>query len=111
MNSIYQRLLSATVDEKHQRWQNKKFDDGKQLFYNFASVNIYTMPTLNNAQLEIIKMFDENQSEKELRELKDILSAYLADKLSKSILKESREKYTSAQINNWKDEHFRTAYK
>jgi hypothetical protein len=68
------------------------------------------MPALNSAQLEIIKMFDENQPEEELRELKDVLSAYLADKLSKKILEESKEKYTSAQINSWKDEHFRAAY-
>jgi hypothetical protein len=54
------------------------------------------MPALNSAQLEIIKMFDENQPEEELRELKDVLAAYLADKLSKSILKESQEKYTKA---------------
>jgi hypothetical protein len=69
------------------------------------------MPVLNNAQLEIIKLFDENQTAEELCELKNILSTYIADKLSKNILEESKEKYTPAQINNWKNEHFRVSCK
>ncbi len=69
------------------------------------------MIQFNNAQKEILKMFDENQSEEELRELKQILSEYIAAKLMKEIEKESIEKgYTPQIIDTWKDEHFRTPY-
>lgn len=70
------------------------------------------MNTLSNAQLEIIKMFEPDQSEEELRELKEALSQFLAKKLAREVLKESQEKgYTPEQIDNWKNEHFRTPYK
>lgn len=67
------------------------------------------MTQLNNAQKEILKMFDENQSEEELLELKQILCEYIATKLMKEIEEESIEKgYTPDIIDSWKDEHFRT---
>ncbi len=70
------------------------------------------MPSLNNAQLEILKLFRENQSEEELYEIKQLLSEYLANKLMKEVEKESLEKgYTPEIVDGWKDEHFRTAYK
>jgi hypothetical protein len=70
------------------------------------------MASLSNAQLEIIKMFDDNQSEEELKELKQVLSEYLANKLVHDIEKESIEKgYTKELVNTWKDEHFRIPYK
>jgi hypothetical protein len=70
------------------------------------------MASLSNAQLEIIKMFDENQTENELTELKQVLSEYLANKLVRGIEKESAEQgFTKEIVNGWKDEHYRTAYK
>ncbi len=70
------------------------------------------MAGLNNAQLEIIKMFHENQTDEELYEIKQVLSEYLAKKLMKEIEAESIEKgYTPEIIDGWKDEHFRTPYK
>ncbi len=70
------------------------------------------MAALNNAQLEIIKMFRKDQTEEELLELKQVLSEYLANKLIKAIEEESVEKgYTREIVDSWKDEHFRTAYK
>ena len=69
------------------------------------------MPALNNAQLEILKLFCENQSDEELHEIKQVLSEYLANKLMKEIEKESIEKgYTPEIIDSWKDEHFRTPH-
>lgn len=69
------------------------------------------MPALNNAQLEILKLFHENQSEEELAEIKQLLSEYLANRLMKEIEKESvKMGYTSEIIDSWKDEHFRTPY-
>ncbi len=69
------------------------------------------MPALNNAQLEILKMFREDQSKEELYEIKQVLSEYLAKKLMKEIEAESIEKgYTPEVIDSWKDEHFRTPY-
>lgn len=70
------------------------------------------MPALNNAQLEIIKMFRKDQTEEELLELKQLLSEYLAYKLTKGIAEESVKRgYTNEVLNTWKDEHFRTPYK
>jgi hypothetical protein len=69
------------------------------------------MIQFNNAQKEILKMFDENQSEEELSELKQILSEYIAAKLMKEIERESIEKgYTPQIIDTWKDGQFRTPY-
>lgn len=70
------------------------------------------MPALNNAQLEILKLFKYEMSEDELLEIKQLLSEYLAQKLMKEIEKESVEKgYTPEIIESWKDEHFRTQYR
>lgn len=70
------------------------------------------MPALSNAQLEILKMFHKEQTEEELLELKQVLSEYLANKLTKTLERESVEKgYTSEIVDSWKNEHFRTPYK
>ncbi len=69
------------------------------------------MISLNKTQEEILKMFDENQTEEELFQIRQLLSEYLANKLIKEIEKESIEKgYTSEMIDSWKDEHLRTKY-
>lgn len=70
------------------------------------------MASLSNAQLEIIKMFSQEQTEQELLELKQVLSEYLANRLTRAIENESAEKgYTSETVNSWKNEHVRTEYK
>jgi len=70
------------------------------------------MPALSNAQLEIIKMFHKEQTEEELLELKQVLSEYLASKLTRALEQESVEKgYTRETVDGWKNEHFRTSYK
>ncbi len=69
------------------------------------------METLNNAQLELLKLFKCGLSEQEYRELKQILSEYLAKKLIAEVDKIAEEKgYTAEIIEGWKDEHFRTPY-
>ena len=41
------------------------------------------MAALNNAQLEILKLFYENQPDEELHEIKQVLTDYIANKLMK----------------------------
>lgn len=68
--------------------------------------------SLTNAQMQILRMFDKNLSEQELLELRQVLSEFLANKLTKSLEQECIEKgYTREIIDSWKDEHFRTPYK
>ena len=37
--------------------------------------------SLNDAQLEILKLFSHDQSEEDLQEIKSLLTAYLSDKV------------------------------
>ena len=63
---------------------------------------------LNNVQLEILKLFSEDQSEQELREIKSLLIAYLADKVTREADTVFDEKgYTNEIFSSWKTEHFR----
>ncbi|MCW3110750.1 MAG: hypothetical protein JWQ09_5256 [Segetibacter sp.] len=56
-------------------------------------------------------MFELDLNEEELKELKQILSEYLAKKLVMEVDKIAKEKgYTPEIIESWKDEHFRTPY-
>jgi len=64
---------------------------------------------LNNTQLEILKLFSEEQSEEELREIKSLLVAYLADRVTREADQAFAEKgYTKEVFSNWKAEHFRS---
>jgi len=67
------------------------------------------MPTaLNATQLEILKLFSDDQSEEELQEIKSLLIAYLAGKVTFEADKAFKEKgYTQTVFENWKQEHFR----
>ncbi len=56
------------------------------------------MTQLNNAQKEILKMFDENQSEEELLELKQILCEYIATKLMKEIEEYNAPHFSDRQL-------------
>jgi ribosome biogenesis protein Tsr3 len=63
---------------------------------------------LNNTQLEILKLFRNDQTEEELQEIKSLLIAYLADKVVIEADKSFGEKgYTTAIFEKWKQEHFR----
>ncbi|MDX1939474.1 MAG: hypothetical protein SFU99_02925 [Saprospiraceae bacterium] len=66
------------------------------------------MPALNAAQLEIIKLFDRDLSEKDLRELKQVLIEFLAKKVVEEADKAFDEKgYSLADIEHWKIEHYK----
>jgi hypothetical protein len=63
---------------------------------------------LNDVQLAILKLFQHDQSEEDLKEIKSLLVAYLSDKVTREADKGFEEKgYTSAVFEKWKNEHFR----
>jgi hypothetical protein len=63
---------------------------------------------LNKTQLEILKLFQQEQSEEDLKEVKSLLVTYLADKVTRTADKAFDEKaYTAAIFEQWKKEHFR----
>lgn len=63
---------------------------------------------LNNAQLEILKLFGEEQSEEDLKEIKSLLVAYLADKVTREADKAfERKGYAISVFEKWRKEHFR----
>lgn len=73
---------------------------------------MYVMSALNNAQLEILKLFKYEKTEEELLEIKKLLSDYLfrgAIKLADEVFDEKG--YTAEDIENWKNEHSRSKNK
>lgn len=63
---------------------------------------------LNKTQLEILKLFRNDQSEEELQEIRSLLIAYLAAKATSEADKAFDEKgYTDTIFEEWKKEHFR----
>ncbi len=63
---------------------------------------------LNNTQLEILKLFQQEQSEEDLKEIKSLLVTYLADKVTRTADKAFDENdHTAAVFEKWKKEHFR----
>jgi hypothetical protein len=63
---------------------------------------------LNNAQLEILKLFRNDQPEEELQEIKSLLIAYLGNKVTHEADKAFAEKgYGAAIFEKWKLDHFR----
>ena len=65
---------------------------------------------LNETQLEILKLFRSNQSEEELQEIKSLLIAYLANKVTAEADKAfDKQKYSASVFEKWKLEHFRKA--
>jgi hypothetical protein len=67
------------------------------------------MTTLNDTQLEILRLFNHHQSEDDLKEVKSLLAAYLADKVVWEANKSFEEKgYNASSIfEEWKKSHFR----
>ena len=66
------------------------------------------MPTaFNSAQLEILKLFGNDQSEEELQELKSLLTTWLAAKVTFKADQSFQQKgYSTAIFEQWKQEHF-----
>jgi hypothetical protein len=63
---------------------------------------------LNSTQLEILKLFRNDQPEEELQEIKSLLIAYLANKVIFEADKAFNEKgYADTIFEKWKQEHFR----
>ena len=63
---------------------------------------------LNNIRLEILKLFRNNQSEKELQEIRSLLIAYLGDKVTKETDRTFLDQgYYAAVFEKWKQEYFR----
>ena len=67
------------------------------------------MPTaLNDVQLEILKLFQHDQSPEDLKEIKSLLVAYLSDKVTREADKAFEQKgYNLAVFEQWKNDHFR----
>jgi len=66
---------------------------------------------LNNTQLEILNLFAREQSEEDLKEIKSLLTTYLADKVVREADKSfDRQQYTTDIFNQWKEEHFRKSF-
>ncbi len=66
------------------------------------------MGALNNAQLEILKLFKYEKTDEELAELKQVLVDYLFNKAIAEADKVHLEKgYTTQDVEQWKDEHTR----
>ncbi len=64
--------------------------------------------SLNDTQLEILKLFSHEQSEEDLQEIKSLLVAYLSDKVVREADKAFDERnYTHEVFDKWKREHFR----
>ena len=64
--------------------------------------------TLNKIQLEILKLFSNNQSEEDLKEIKSLLITYLTDKVAREADKASdANQYTQETFEKCKLDHFR----
>ena len=63
---------------------------------------------LNDVQLEILKLFQHDQSPEDLKEIKSLLATYLADKVTREADKAFDQKgYTAEVFERWKKDHFR----
>ncbi len=67
---------------------------------------------LSNLQIELLKLFNYNLQEKQLIEIKKLLSSYFAQNITKDIDELwDEEKWDDKTIETWKGEHLRTEYK
>ena len=63
---------------------------------------------LSDSQLEVLKVLNFLKDEKDVAEVKSLLTTYLAEKVVRSADKAFDEKqYTLEVFNKWKQEHFR----
>jgi hypothetical protein len=67
---------------------------------------------LTNLQLELLKVFRFDLSDKQFKEIKSILVAYFADNVSNEVDKLFEEQdWGEDKIEEWSKEHMRTKYK
>ena len=67
---------------------------------------------LNNAQLEILKLFSRHLDDADLLEIKRIITKYLADKANKLATEVWKEKgWTDKDMDALSKKHLRTPYK
>lgn len=63
---------------------------------------------LNKTQREILNLFSHELSEQELKEIKSLLTAYLADRVVREADKSFDAKDAGIEVfEKWKQEHFR----
>lgn len=64
--------------------------------------------SLNDIQLEILKLFNHYRSAKDLKEIKSLLTAYVADKVVREAdAAFGAHHYPENIFDKWKSEHFR----
>lgn len=70
-----------------------------------------TTKKLTNLQLEILKIFRFDISENQIKEIRSLLAAYFAEKVTSDMdaLFESN-KWGEEKIDEWSKEHMRTKY-
>ena len=65
-----------------------------------------------NLQLELLKIFSRNVNERQLLDIRDILTQYFARQVTDEMDKLWDEKgWTNDTMNQWLDERMRTPYK
>lgn len=68
--------------------------------------------SLNPVQLHLLQMFQGYDSEKDLDELKKVLSEYYARKVDEAMDQLWEEgKINTETLNGWENEHMRTPYR
>ncbi len=66
---------------------------------------------LNKGQREILKLFSVDLSDEQLKEIKNLLSQYFADKVTEQMADLFEEKnWGEEKIEEWAEEHMRTKY-
>ena len=66
---------------------------------------------LSNIQLELLKLFSVDLSEDQLKEIKELLTNYFADKVTSEMDKLFEENgWGDDKISAWSKEHMRTKY-
>jgi len=66
---------------------------------------------LTNLQQELLKVFSYSLSEKQLIEIKELLSNYFAEKATNEIDKLwEKNKWNDQTMEDWSKEHLRTTY-
>lgn len=64
--------------------------------------------SLNSTQLEILKLFRNDQPEEELEEIKSLLIAYLSARVvAEADSAFDKKSYSASIFEKWKSEHFR----
>ncbi|OQX77886.1 MAG: hypothetical protein B6D61_06485 [Bacteroidetes bacterium 4484_249] len=66
---------------------------------------------ITNLQQELLKVFSYNLSEKQLLEIKELLSNYFAEKATNEMDELwEKNKWNNQTMEDWSNEHLRTPY-